>query len=175
MVGIIKFGAVLFLPLVASASPSLAQSQARAPFDTTKAVPYYTPTAVGQALRAMGHTVQSAQAKSGNTYLQVVAKNGFKFHVYFSVCKEGKDKCKGLIASAFWTQPDDFSVVQMIERTRKFNNSYGFVNSGLGKDGRLYMRRFSLAEYGTNQGNIRGEIRTFISLGSKFTAEVFAK
>ena len=175
MVGIIKFGAVLFLPLAVSASPSLAQSQAKPPLDATKAVPHYTPTAVGQVLRAMGHTVQSAQAKSGNTYLQVTAKNGFKFRVYFRVCKDGMDKCKGLIATAVWMKPEHFSVAQIVERTRKFNSSYGFINSGLDDDGRVYMRRFALAEYGTNQGNISGEIKTFISLGSKFTAEVFAK
>ena len=175
MVGIIKFGAVLVLPLVASASPSLAQSQARTSLEYFKGVPHYNSAVVGQVLRAMGHTVQSAQAKSGNTYLQVVAKNGFKFRVYFRVCKDGKDKCKGLIATAVWMKPEHFSVVQMVERTRKFNSSYGFINSGLDDDGKVYMRRFALAEYGTNQGNISGEIRAFISLGSKFTAEVFAK
>jgi hypothetical protein len=171
----VKFGAVLPIAFGAVLSPVVAQNSSGTPFSYTKPVRYFSPAAVEPVLSAMGHKAERAQTKSGKTYLRVAAKNGLKFNLHFTACGDGaEDKCKGISLSAVWTKPDRFSITDMASRTRKFNNKYNFINASMFDNGKPYILRYAIADYGTNQGNIRSEIANFIAIGSKFTKEVFA-
>ena len=173
MVNMFRFGAFVPVSFAAAmiASPALAQSSSGSAFNYTKAVPFFNQASVEPVLRAMGHTVQKAQTTSGKNYLQVKAKNGLKFNMHFTACKAAADKCKGLSMSALWSKPDRLSQSELADRTRKFNNKYNFIKASMFDSGKPYILRYTIADYGTNQGNIRAEIANFIAIGSKFTKE----
>ena len=175
MVKSVKFGAVASMAFAATLSPAMAQNSTGAAFDYTKSVRYFEPAAVESVLRAMGHKAEKAKTNSGQAYLQVTAKGGLKFNMHFRACATGtENKCKGLSMSAVWSKPERFSVADLASRTRKFNNKYDFIKASMFDNGRPFILRYTIADYGTNQGNIRAEIANFVAIGSKFTKEVFA-
>ena len=175
MVDIMKSGTIVSASFAAVmlASPALAQSSAGSAFSYTKAVPFFNPASVEPILRAMGHKATKARTKSGKSYLQVTAKNGLKFNVHFAACADTTvKKCKGLSMSAFWGKLQRFSISETADRARKFNNKYNFIKASVFDNGKPYILRYTIADYGTNQGNIRAELANFVALGSKFTKEV---
>ena len=175
MAKFVKFGVAASIAFAATLSPAMAQNSTSAAFDYTKSVRYFEPASVESVVRAMGHKAEKAQTKAGQTYLRVTAKGGLKFNMRFRACTAGTvNKCKGLSMSAVWSKPERFSVADMASRTRKFNNKYDFIKAGMFDNGRPYILRYTIADYGTNQGNIRAEIANFVAIGSKFTKEVFA-
>ena len=175
MAKLVKFGVAASLAFAATLSPAMAQNPTGAAFNYTKSVRYFEPASVESVLRAMGHKAKVARTNAGKTYLQVSAKGGLKFNMHFTACAAGTtDKCKGLSMSAVWSKPDRFSVADLASRTRKFNNKYNFIKASMYDNGRPFILRYTIADYGTNQGNIRAEIANFVAIGSKFTKEVFA-
>lgn len=152
-------------------TPSEAQV-AENQFDPYMAVPFFNAQMIAPSLRAAGAKAIAGQSPTGETYLQVEATNGLKFNILFAACEEENEKnCKGMSMSALWDKPASTDTPQVQESIRKFNEKYNFIKAGILSDGRPFVQRYTIADYGTVQGNIRSEIETFTMIASLFNSE----
>ena len=152
-------------------TPVLAQ-QAAPTFDNMKPVASYSFQTIAPVLQAIGTQAQTAQSEDGATYLKVTSPNGFGFNIALAACTDkAQQQCRGMALAAIWDAENKFTSAQVAQNTQAFNLKYRFTSSGVRADGRPYIQRYAIADFGTNQGNIRAEIEAFIAIGSIFHSE----
>ena len=163
------YRSILATALVAAAANMPASAQQ---FDNNKAVAAYSFSSISPVLQAIGATSQNAQAEDGTGYMRVTAPNGFGFNIALAACEgPAQQNCKGMAMAAIWNDDNKFTAQQIAANIQQFNLRYRFTSAGLRPDGKPYIQRYAIADFGTNQGNIRAEIEAFIAIGSIFHSE----
>lgn len=116
---------------------------------------------------------------SFSTYLEekvllVENASGLKTIVTFVGCKdeEALADCDGMEMRALWEFPTNGTPQEISRRLFDFNSSFRAAKTGTIDDNQVYMARYIIADYGTNQGNLAVEFAVFSNLGDKFIDRV---
>jgi len=144
--------------------------------DKNKAIPKVSASAVRAIADADGLKSNFSRYKDERV-LVVESRGNLKTLVRFVGCddKEALTQCDGMELRALWRYPDTLGAASMNKLLSDFNVAFRAAKVGHLDGKQLYLSRYIIADYGTNQGNIALELSVFGTIAEKFRATIFGR
>lgn len=161
--------AVAAMMVLGAGVPVFAQAAPSETFDPTEVLPSLDAASVAPALAVVTSQSRIQMDDTGDPFISAVASNGLQFEVRFSSCEEPMAQaCKAMFLLAIW---DDISGTQQAELralVNDFQMENPIISTGFLPDGKPYVLRFVIADYGIQQGNVLSEFSNFIQNATEF-------
>ena len=157
----------LVFALMALAPSANAQPVDIDTIDQSEIIPYLNSETIIPALKVVtgNHLVQVDS--QGKNRVTAVATNGLQFEIEFHGCDDNvAPRCKAMNLLSIWEKPRSSKGIKKLLPGFLIDNS--IANAGILEDGRPYLTRYVIADFGTPQGNLLSEIANFIRVTTEF-------
>jgi hypothetical protein len=137
--------------------------------DQSEIIPYLNSETIIPALKVVtgNHIVQVDS--QGKNRVTAVATNGLQFEIDFHGCDDNiPPRCKAMSLLSIWEKPKSSKEIKKLLPGFLIDNS--IANAGILMDGRPYLTRYVIADFGTPQGNILSEIANFVRVATQFNS-----
>lgn len=164
----------LLMGLLASAALFAAETafaQVRSPdtIDPTEMLSALDAQSVEPALSIVTVNSVPQMDDAGNQFITAAVGNGLTFDVHFASCAEALSQdCKAMYMMALWDAVDPAVQLEMEALANSFQMERPIVSTGFLPDGKPYLLRFVIADYGIQQGNVLSEFSNFIQNATDF-------
>ncbi len=161
--------ALMALAAQGIAGAALAQMQPIESVDPDVMLPSLDAEAVAPALAVVTVNSLAQMDDAGNQFITAYVSNGLSFEVRFTSCAEPLSQdCKAMYMIATWDAVDPTLQASLDQMAGEFQIERPIVSSGTLPDGKPYVLRFVIADYGIQQGNILSEFSNFIQNATDF-------
>jgi len=151
------------------AGAAMAQMQPMDSIDPNAMLPALDAEAVAPALAVVTANSLAQVDDAGNEFITAYVSNGLTFEIHFTSCAEPLSQdCKAMYMLATWDAADPSEQASMDEMTSAFQVERPIVSAGVLPDGKPYVLRFVIADYGIQQGNVLSEFSNFIQNATDF-------
>ncbi len=130
--------------------------------DPAQMVPGFTPDVLVGVLGAMGYRTELRTLEDGTTAVRAQSPEGIILFLEPRACNSGT--CVGLQYRAFFRRDEPYT----LQDVNLYNQRYAFMKSILLEDGRAYLGRYIIADYGIPLGNIAVNTSVFTALAAQF-------
>ncbi|MEO1044738.1 MAG: YbjN domain-containing protein [Pseudomonadota bacterium] len=154
---------------IASASTAVAQSGG----NDSSPIQYFDGQVIRNAMEPKGGTVEERTGNNGSTFY-LVNYDGLKMLAVPSSCKPDKTRCIGLGIAVIYRRSDSMSDAEILTEINKFNRSYDFPKAVMNTNGSVSITRYTIADHGSNLGNLRAEFTNLAALAKKYDAQITA-
>lgn len=160
---------IVIFALISLAASADAQPVDVSTIDQSEIVPYLNSETVIPALKVVtgNHLVQVDS--QGKNRVTAVATNGLQFEIDFHGCDDNiPARCKAMSLLSIWEKPKSSKQIKKWLPGFLIDNS--IANAGILEDGRPYLTRYVIADFGTQQGNLLSEFANFVRVTTQFNS-----
>ncbi|KLI62819.1 hypothetical protein AAV99_12075 [Aurantiacibacter marinus] len=159
------------LALAAPFAANTAFAQTRSPdtIDPAEMLSALDAGSVDAALAVVTVNAVAQMDEAGNQFMTATVGNGLTFEIHFASCEqELSQACKAMYLIARWDAVSPDAQEQMEALANNFQMERPIVSTGFLPDGKPYLLRFVIADYGIQQGNVLSEFSNFIQNATDF-------